>query len=203
MRPGWSFGGMQQSSRRRCLACPGGLRSAWSWPPAGWHATGGRSNHALKGGSELLHEGIPADDPTRARSLTPLVDRYLPAGDLLRRDHLNRPRPTGTDDARQRRPRPVALGGSEPSAPARLRRADTNRSTSSAHADPPGRLLLGSSSSETSLALVVHRVTHRHLPRLLLPQGKQAGGPVWRFARPTSGSPRPHRLSVPGRVNCA
>jgi hypothetical protein len=59
-----------------------------------------------------------ADDPAPARPLTPLDDRHLPAGNLLRRDHLNRPRTTGTDDARQRRPRPVALGGSAPSAPA-------------------------------------------------------------------------------------
>jgi hypothetical protein len=48
-----------------------------------------------------------AADPAPARPRISLDDRHPSAGDLLREDHLDRPRPAGADDARQRRPRPV------------------------------------------------------------------------------------------------
>jgi integrase len=64
-----------------------------------------RHAHAVK----LMHEGDrAAADPAPARPLTPVNDRHLPRGDQQRGDHLHRPRKTRANDARQRRPRPLA-----------------------------------------------------------------------------------------------
>jgi len=63
-----------------------------------------RHAHAV----ELLHEGIPL--PLIQRQLRHshlLHDWHVPTRDLLRGDHLHRPRPARADDARQRRSRPV------------------------------------------------------------------------------------------------
>jgi len=49
-----------------------------------------------------------AADPAPTRPLAPVNDRHLPRRDQHRRDHLDRPRPARADDARQRRPRPLA-----------------------------------------------------------------------------------------------
>ena len=67
-----------------------------------------------------------AADPTPARPLAPVNDRHLPRGDQQRGDHLDRPRQTRTDDARQRRPRPVA----EPRERIRSRDSDPARQAS-------------------------------------------------------------------------
>jgi hypothetical protein len=108
-----------------------------------------RHAHAV----ELLHEGIPLPMIQRqlGHSHLSTTGTYL-QGIFLRRDHLHRPRPTGTDDARQRRPRPVALGGSAPSAPApitagqfetldqlRILQAACSRQQQQRHVTRPGR----------------------------------------------------------------
>jgi hypothetical protein len=58
---------------------------------------------------EFLHErDRAAADSAPDRPVAPVNDRHLPRGDQHRGDHLDRPRNVRTDDARQRRPRPVA-----------------------------------------------------------------------------------------------
>ena len=62
-----------------------------------------RHAHAV----ELLHEGAAAD-PAPTRPLAPVNHRHLPRRDQHRGNHLHHPRQASTDDARQRRTRPVA-----------------------------------------------------------------------------------------------
>ena len=76
-----------------------------------------RHAHAV----ELIDaRGDPAAaNPASARPLAPVSDRHLPGGNQHRGDHLHRPRQAGANDARQRRPRPLAgTRGSAPGAPA-------------------------------------------------------------------------------------
>ncbi len=52
--------------------------------------------------------GPGATNPAPARPLAPVHNRNLPGGDQHRGDHLHCPRQAGANDARQRRPRPLA-----------------------------------------------------------------------------------------------
>jgi hypothetical protein len=63
-----------------------------------------RHAHAV----ELLHEGRVAGDSAPARALALVNDRHVSGGDQPRGDHFDRALQAGADDARQRRPRPVA-----------------------------------------------------------------------------------------------
>ena len=59
-----------------------------------------------------------AANPASARPLAPIHDRHLPGGNQHRGDHLHRPRQAGANDARQRRPRPLAgTRGAHPALP--------------------------------------------------------------------------------------
>ena len=85
-----------------------------------------------------------AADPAPARPLAPLNDPHLPSGHRHRGDHLDRPRQAGANDARQRRPRPVAApAGAHPALP-----HPGPCSTSQAAATPQPAMLLALSSSD-------------------------------------------------------
>lgn len=80
-------------------------RSAYWWLCRRRHKHQLRHAHVV----ELLHEGIPLPLIQRQLGHSHSVDdRHLPGGDQHRGDHLDRPRKARADDARERRPRPVA-----------------------------------------------------------------------------------------------
>ena len=78
-----------------------------------------RHAHAV----ELLPERIPLPMIQRQLGHSHLSTTGTYLQGISSEEILHRPRPTSTDDARQRRPRPVALGGRAPSAPAPSRPA--------------------------------------------------------------------------------
>ena len=98
------------------------------------------SDLRLRSDHRTLARGDPhAAHTTPTGALAPLHHRHVPTGDLLGGDHLHRPRPPCTDDARQRRPRPLEPSAGAPNrAPAasscvRVRRSFRAEAATSRH----------------------------------------------------------------------
>ena len=108
-----------------------------------------------------------AADPAPARPLAPVNDRHLPGGDQHRGNHLDRTRKTRTDDARQRRPRPVA---------------DT-RGSAAALPHPPTPALQPSSSHTSAILLAPSSSGHADVIRTS--PARRLGDPRMCFMRPT------------------